>query len=50
MRLEEIAIDADYNKIEIVTYVVDGDRWARLRGYSPQDIRILKEALEQVKE
>jgi len=50
MRLEEIAIDADYNKTKLVTYVVDADRWARLRGYTPQDIRILKEALEQVKE
>ena len=50
MRLETIAVDADYNRTKLVTYVVDADRWARLRGYTPQDIRILKEALEQVKE
>ena len=46
MRLETIAVDADYNKTKLVTYVVDGDRWSRLRDYTPQDIRILKAALE----
>ena len=50
MRLETIAVDADYNKTKLVTYVVDADRWARLRGYTPQDIRILAAALEQVKQ
>jgi len=32
-----------------VTYLVDGDRWLKLEGYSYKDTRILKEALEQVK-
>ena len=49
MRLETIAIVGDYNKVVLQTYVVDGDRWARLRGYTPEDTRILKKALEQVK-
>tara|TARA_R110000823_G_scaffold106841_4_gene225451 strand:+ start:157 stop:321 length:165 start_codon:yes stop_codon:yes gene_type:complete len=29
-----------------VTYLVDGDRWAKLEGYTYKDILILKESLE----
>tara|TARA_R110002073_G_scaffold244860_1_gene406927 strand:- start:521 stop:697 length:177 start_codon:yes stop_codon:yes gene_type:complete len=49
MRLENRAIAGDYNKVVLQTYVVDGERWALLQGYTREDLRILKEALEQVK-
>jgi len=49
MRLENIVIAGDYNKGVLQTYVVDGERWALLQGYTRKDLRILKEALEQEK-
>ena len=53
MRLENRAIVSDYKQFRNVvvpqTYVVDGERWALLQGYTRKDLRILKEALEQVK-
>ena len=54
MRLEQIAEQQPITNgfgggTKIATYLVDGTRWARLTGYTPQDIRILAAALEQVK-
>ena len=53
MRLENRAIVSDYKQFRNVvvpqTYVVDGERWGLLKGYTREDLRILKEALEQEK-
>ena len=49
MRLEKIA---EYNRtgaLITVTYLVDGTRWTRLTGYTPEDIRIVAAALESAK-
>ena len=53
MRLENRAIITDYKQFRNVvvpqTYVVNGERWGLLKGYTREDLRILKEVLEQEK-
>ena len=49
MRLEQIAEYSKTGALITVTYLVDGTQWARLTGYTPNDIRIVADALEQVK-
>jgi hypothetical protein len=49
MRLEKIAEYSKTGALITVTYLVDGTQWARLTGYTPNDIRIVADALEQVK-
>ena len=56
MRLETIIYEQPVRNFgfsggrEHITYLVDDDQWIKLEGYSYRDTRILKEALEQVKE
>ena len=49
MRLEKIAEVNRTGALVTVTYIVDGERWARLTGYTKNDIRIVAAALEAAK-
>ena len=49
MRLEKIAEYSKTGALITVTYLVDGEWWARLTGYTPNDIRIVAATLEAAK-